>query len=83
MALTRIVGTILQDQRSVLTVSTLLEGEYGIEDVCLGIPCVVGKDGVHQVIEAKLTPEEQVLLQRSATTLKTAQKELYDKMAAD
>ena len=83
MALTRIVGTILQDQRSVLTVSTLLEGEYGIEDVCLGIPCVVGKDGVHQVIEANLTPEEQGSLQKSAATLKSALKELYDTITTD
>lgn len=83
MALTRIVGTILQDQRSVLTVSTLLEGEYGIEEVCLGIPCVVGKDGVHQVIEAKLDPEEQKLLQKSAATLQNALKELYGEVTAD
>jgi L-lactate dehydrogenase len=83
MALTRIVGTILQDQRSVLTVSTLLEGEYGIEDVCLGIPCVVGQDGVHQVIEANLHPEEQRLLQKSAATLQSALKELYDGVTAD
>lgn len=78
MALTRIVGTILQDQRSVLTVSTLLEGEYGLRDVCLGIPCVVGKDGIHQVIEANLTTGEQSLLQNSAATLESVLKELYD-----
>jgi L-lactate dehydrogenase len=83
MALTRIVGTVLQDQRSVLTVSTLLESEYGIQDVCLGIPCVVGKDGVHQVIEAKLNPEEQKLLQKSAATLQNALKELYGEVTVD
>lgn len=69
MALTRIVGTILQDQRSVLTVSTLLEGEYGLNDVCLGIPCVVGKEGIIQVIEANLTAEEQSRLENSAAIL--------------
>jgi L-lactate dehydrogenase len=77
MALTRIVGTILQDQRSVLTVSTLLEGEYGIDDVCLGVPCVVGKDGVSQVIEANLSVDEQKLLDKSAKTLKNALDELH------
>ena len=77
MALTRIVGTILQNQHSVLTVSTLLEGEYGIRDVCLGVPCVVGKDGVLQVVEANLTVDEQKLLKKSAKTLKTALDELY------
>lgn len=79
MALTRIVGTILQDQHSVLTVSTLLEGEYDINNVCLGIPCVVGKDGVQQVIIANLTEDEQVLLQISARTLDSALRELYEK----
>ena len=79
MALTRIVGTILQDQRSVLTISTLLEGEYGINDVCLGIPCVVGKEGVLQVIEAGLTPDEQELMQKSAATLENALNDLYEK----
>lgn len=79
MALTRIVGTILQDQRSVLTISTLLEGEYGIHDVCLGIPCVVGKEGVLQVVEAGLTPDEQELMQKSAATLKNALNDLYEK----
>jgi len=83
MALTRIVGTILQDQRSVLTVSTLLEGEYGINDVCLGIPCVVGKNGVHKVIEANLTPDEKKLLQKSAATLEGALKELYGEITVD
>jgi L-lactate dehydrogenase len=43
MSLTRIVGTILQDQNSVLTVSTYLEGDYGLYDVCLSLPCVVGQ----------------------------------------
>jgi L-lactate dehydrogenase len=83
MALTRIVGTILQDQRSVLTVSTLLEGEYGIDDVCLGIPCVVGKDGVLQVIEANLTPDEKELLQKSAATVESALTELQNNISAD
>ena len=79
MALTRIIGTILQDQRSVLTVSTLLEGEYGLEDVCLGIPCVVGKDGAMQVIEANLTQNEQSLMQRSGAVLGNVLNELYEK----
>jgi L-lactate dehydrogenase len=76
MALVRIVGTILQDQRSVLPVSTLLEGEYGIEGVCLGIPCVVGQGGVRQIVEAPLSPVEQESLQKSAATLQEALQQL-------
>ena len=69
MALVRIVGTILQDQRSILPVSTLLEGEYGIQDVCLGVPCIVGQGGVTQIIEAPLFQEEKEALSKSAVIL--------------
>lgn len=69
MALTRIAGAILQDQNSVLTVSTLLEGEYGLEQVCLGIPCIVGQGGVKRIIQATLYPDEQIALDASARTL--------------
>ena len=70
MSLTRIVGAILQDQNTVLTVSTYLDGEYGLSDVCLGIPSVVGQGGVKRIVEADLHPEELRGLQSSAATLK-------------
>ncbi len=70
MALTRIVGAILQDQQSVLTISTFLGGEYGIKDVCLGVPCVIGQDGVVSIVEASLTRDEQKALENSASTLR-------------
>ncbi len=76
MALVRIVGTILQDQRSVLPVSTLLDGEYGIKDVCLGVPCVVGQGGISQIVEAPLYPDEKTALSRSASVLQKELKEL-------
>jgi L-lactate dehydrogenase len=69
MALVRIVGTILQDQRSVLPVSTFLDGEYGLKDVCLGVPCVVGQGGVKQIVEAPLLLNEKADLSRSASIL--------------
>ncbi len=76
MALVRIVGTILQDQRSVLPVSTLLEGEYGITDVCLGVPSVIGQGGVKEIVEAPLFPQEVAALQNSANILKVALTEI-------
>ena len=69
MALVRIVGTILQNQNSLLTVSTLLEGEYGLRDVCLGIPSLVGQEGVKRIVVAELAHEEQAALLKSAETL--------------
>ena len=69
MALTRIAGAILQNQNSILTVSTYLKGEYGLQDVCLGIPSVVGQEGVKRIVETELYPAEKEALQRSAATL--------------
>ena len=69
MALVRIVGTILQNQCSVLPVSTLLDGEYGLRDVCLSLPCVVGQGGVKQIVDAPLHPDEKAALSRSASIL--------------
>ena len=76
MALTRIVGAILQDQQSVLTISTFLDGEYGVKDVCLGVPCVIGQDGVVSIVEASLMRDEQKALEKSANTLQEALKSL-------
>ncbi len=71
MALVRIVGAILQNQNSLLTVSTRLQGEYGLQDVCLGVPSIVGQEGVKRIVEAGLFPKEQDALELSARTLKT------------
>lgn len=70
MAMTQIVRAILRNEKRVLTVSAPLEGEYGLRDVTLGIPCVVGAGGIEEVIEARLTPEEMQELDRSAHVLK-------------
>jgi L-lactate dehydrogenase len=76
MALVRITAAILQDQNSVLTVSTLLNGEYGLHDVCLSIPVMLGKDGVKRIVEARLPAEEQTLLENSAEVLRKSYAEL-------
>jgi L-lactate dehydrogenase len=70
MALTHIVRAILRNERHVMTVSAPLEGEYGLTDVTLGIPCVVGANGIEEIIEARLLPEEMRELAHSAQILK-------------
>lgn len=69
LALVRIVGTILRNEHSVLTVSTRLDGEYGINDVCLSVPCVLGASGVERIIEGKLSDDERHALRHSAAVL--------------
>jgi L-lactate dehydrogenase len=66
----RIVEAVLLNQQSILTVSTMLEGEYGIHDVCLSTPCVVGREGVLYRAEAALNEEETAGLRRSAERLR-------------
>lgn len=70
LSLLRITGAILRNERSVLTVSTYLEGEYGLNDICLSVPCIVGEEGVERIVEARLEAEEQEQLERSAHALR-------------
>jgi L-lactate dehydrogenase len=76
LALVRIAGAILRDEKSVLTVSTMLDGEYGVRDVCLSVPCVVSAGGVERVVESELAPGESAALLRSAEVLRQTLDEL-------
>lgn len=75
MALARIVEAIINDQNSVFSTSSYLEGEYGLKDIFIGVPSVIGKDGVKWVLEVPLTDTENERMQESAKTLK----EIIDK----
>lgn len=66
----RICEAILRDERSVLPVSTMTTGQYGIKGVYLSLPCVVGLEGVERVIELPLDEQERAGLNRSAAILR-------------
>ncbi|KAJ9465151.1 L-lactate dehydrogenase [Diplonema papillatum] len=70
LALLRITKAILRDERSMLTVSTLLKGEFELNDICLSVPCVVGRNGIESVLSAKLADEELKALHGSAAALR-------------
>jgi L-lactate dehydrogenase len=72
LALVRITAAILRSQNNILSVSTLLESEFGIKDVCLSVPCLVSDKGVTRIIQGPLTEEEMTLLSHSAGILKEA-----------
>lgn len=76
LALVRIAGAILRDEHSVLTVSCRLEGEYNISHVCLSVPCIVSREGIHRIIEGNLRTEEQESLENSASLLQQTLKQL-------
>ncbi|GGB08264.1 L-lactate dehydrogenase [Macrococcus hajekii] len=70
MGLMRITKAILNNEEAVLTVSAYLDGEYGQQDVYIGVPAIINRHGVRQVIESKLSDDEKALLDQSVTTLK-------------
>lgn len=70
LALDRIVAAILRNEASVLTVSTLINGLYGVEDVYMGVPCIVDGHGVREIFDMPLNEEEQEMFRHSARTLK-------------
>ncbi len=70
MAMTRITKAILGDENSVLTVSAMISGEYGLKRVYIGTPCIVGADGILEKIEVRLAEDELEKLRGSARLLK-------------
>ncbi|MBE5033752.1 malate dehydrogenase [Gallalistipes aquisgranensis] len=65
-----VVESILRDQKKVIPSCVTLEGEYGQNDICIGVPAVIGKNGVEKVIELKLTDEEKELFEKSAAAVR-------------
>lgn len=80
LALVQIVAAIIRNQHSVLTVSTLLNGEYGLHDICISIPCILSQYGVEQIIEERLTENELKALVRSADVLRKVYEEVHVKV---
>ncbi|WP_394233193.1 malate dehydrogenase [Niallia oryzisoli] len=69
-SLVEMTEAILKDQRRVLPAIAYLEGEYGYNGIYLGVPTVIGGDGIEQVIQLQLTEEEKAQLDRSAESVK-------------
>ena len=70
MSVRRICEAIIRDEKSILPVSSIQKGEYGIENVALSIPAIVGREGVEKVVPIKLSDTEKEELIKSAETLK-------------
>ncbi|MFP7174689.1 L-lactate dehydrogenase [Priestia filamentosa] len=70
MGLVRITKAILRNENSILTVSALLEGEYNEENVYIGVPAVINRDGIREIVELDLNKEEEEKFAHSAHVLK-------------
>ena len=70
LAVRRIAEAIMRDEHSVLPVSAYADSHYGINDVFIGIPSIVGRNGVERVLDIPLSEDEHQALVKSAETLK-------------
>ena len=80
MSVKRICEAIIRDEKSILPISTMLHGEYGISDVVLSLPCIVGRDGYETKVPIDLDQEEVSKLHESANTLKEVLSESLPKL---
>ena len=78
MGLARITKAIMSNQNAVLTVSALLEGEYGHDDLYIGVPAIINKDGIREIIELPLNDVETQQFSKSVETIKNIQNPFFE-----
>ncbi len=66
-AVSSMVQAIACDQKKMFPCSVLLEGEYGLNDISIGVPCIIGKNGIEKIVEIELSDAEKAKIQKSAT----------------
>lgn len=72
IGIAKLVQAIVTDSKEILPCSTILQGEYGVKDICLGVPAVIGAGGVERIIELELNQEEEKSFAHSAATIREA-----------
>jgi malate dehydrogenase len=72
-----LVKSILLNEKKAYSCCIYLDGEYGYEDLCIGVPVTIGKNGWEKIIEFDLNEEEKALFKRSAEAVKNTNKILY------
>ena len=65
-----LVDSILNNQNKMIACSVLLEGEYGQSDICLGVPCIIGKNGVQEIVDVQLNDAEKATFAKSAEAVR-------------
>ena len=65
-----LVDSILNDYKKIIPCSVFLDGEYNLEDICIGVPCIIGANGLESIIDIKLSHSEENLLNESAIRVK-------------
>lgn len=65
-----LVDSILNDQKRMIPCSVMLDGEYGQSDICIGVPCIIGKNGVEEIVDVQLNDAEKALFEKSAAAVR-------------
>lgn len=65
-----LVDSILNNQHKMIACSVMLEGEYGQNDICMGVPCIIGKNGIEQIIDIRLDENEKAIFAKSADAVR-------------
>jgi malate dehydrogenase len=65
-----LVDSILNDQRKMIACSVFVEGEYEQNDICIGVPCIIGKNGVEEIVEIELNEKEKATFAKSADAVR-------------
>ncbi len=73
-----VVEAIVRDEKKVIPSCIYLEGEYGQQDICIGVPAVIGKNGVEKIVDFKLNAQEQALFDKSAAAVRAMNQVLSD-----
>jgi len=71
-----LVDSILNDQKKMIACSVFLEGEYGQSDICIGVPCIIGKNGLESIVDINLNDEEKALFTKSADAVRNMNADL-------
>ena len=66
-----LVDSILNDRNLLIPCSVLLEGEYEQKDICVGVPCIIGKNGVESILDLKLNPDEMKKFEKSSASVRS------------
>ena len=74
----RLINAIYHDEKFVTTASTLLEGEYGQEDICIGVPVILGRNGIEKIVDIELNEEEKALFEASAKAVRATNEALKE-----
>ena len=77
-AVSALVHAIACDQKKIFPCSVYLDGEYGLKDICIGVPVILGKNGIEKIVEIDLNENEKAVLNESASSVNTTNSLLTD-----